>query len=65
MILADMVLSGNIRNIDELEDLTGTFFMYKYGESFCHFLAEHYGEDKIADAIRKLVESQEFRLCSR
>ncbi len=47
MILADMVLSGNIKEIDELEDLSGTFFMYKYGESFCHFLVEHYGEDKI------------------
>ncbi len=47
MILTDMTLSGSIRNIDDLEDLSGTFFMYKFGESFCRFLSEHYGEDKI------------------
>lgn len=47
MIIADMVLSGNIRNIEDLDALSGTFFMYKFGESFCRFLAQTYGEDKI------------------
>lgn len=47
MILTDMTLEGNIRNIADLDELSGSFFMYKFGESFCHFVAEHYGEDKV------------------
>jgi hypothetical protein len=47
MILADMSLEGNLRNIEDLDDLSGSFFMYKFGESFCHFISQQYGEDKI------------------
>ncbi|MEW5700813.1 MAG: BamA/TamA family outer membrane protein [Candidatus Zixiibacteriota bacterium] len=45
MILSDLVLSGRFYNIDRLPAIAGTYLMYKEGESFCHFVAEAYGEE--------------------
>lgn len=60
MVLADMTLEGNIRPISELYNLSGTFFMYKFGESFCHFLAENYGEDKIQMLFENWWKAKSF-----
>ncbi len=60
MIMSDMALSGNIRNIDDLDELTGSFFMYKYGESFCHFVEDHYGHDKLGMMFTNWWKAKNF-----
>ncbi len=61
MVMADMTLEGNIRPISELYSLSGTFFMYKYGESFLHYLADTYGEDKIQMLYENWWKARTFR----
>lgn len=61
MVMADMALEGNLRPIHELEYLSGTFFMYKYGESFCHFVADNYGEDKLQVIFDNWWKAKTFR----
>jgi hypothetical protein len=46
-IIKDMVLSGNLLSIDELYQVSGTYFMYKLGQSICEFINDYYGRDKI------------------
>ncbi len=61
MILADMTLENNIRPIHELEYLSGSFYMYKYGESFCHFIADNYGADKLEMIFENWWKAKTFR----
>lgn len=46
-IVKDMVLSGNLYSIDKLYQISGTFFMYKLGQSICEFINDTYGSDKL------------------
>lgn len=61
MILTDMTLEGIIRPIHELDYLSGSYFMYKYAESFCHFIAERYGEDKLQMLFENWWKARNFR----
>ena len=46
-ILKDMVLSGNLFTIDEMYKISGTYYMYKLGQSICEFINDYYGPDKL------------------
>jgi len=47
MILKDMVLSGRLFPISRLYEISGTYFMYKLGQSICEFINDEYGSDKL------------------
>jgi len=47
MTLGDMVLSNRLEGINTLWRLSGTYYMYKGGESLLHFIDSTYGPDKI------------------
>lgn len=47
MVIRDMVISGNIVTFDRLYTISGTYFMYKVGQSIIKFMSETYGDDKI------------------
>jgi len=47
MVVKDMVLSGRLFSIPNMYQISGTFFMYKLGQSICQFIDEEYGSDKI------------------
>ena len=47
MILKDMVISGKLFSISRMYEITGTFFMYKLGQSICEFINDYYGSDKL------------------
>lgn len=47
MILKDMVLSGRLFTIDRFYEISGTYFMYKLGQSVCQFISDEYGSDKL------------------
>ena len=48
MILRDLVLSGKLPAMSGLAEYNGTFVLYKLGQSLVQFIAERYGEDKLA-----------------
>ncbi|MFH2055456.1 MAG: hypothetical protein ABIJ61_05815 [bacterium] len=60
MIMADMALSGTLAGLQDLSYLYGTFFMYKYGQSFCAFLADTYGEDKLLQLFENWWKARNF-----
>jgi hypothetical protein len=45
MVLSDLVLSGRFHGLERMGQIYGTYLMYKEGESFCHFIAEEYGDE--------------------
>jgi len=47
MMIADLMISGSFIDYDNIYAISGTFLMYKVGESLCKFIAERYGEDKL------------------
>jgi hypothetical protein len=47
MMIADLMISGSFITYDNIYAISGTFLMYKVGESLCKFIAEQYGEDKL------------------
>ena len=47
MVLSDLVLSGRLTSVDGMEEISGSYLMYKAGESFFHFVSEVYGTDYI------------------
>ncbi len=77
LIVRDMVINSQLPSIDDLWRVHGTFFMYKLGESLCHFIHDYYGEDKltqlfdnwhIGKSFEKIVEytlGDDFRELSR
>lgn len=48
MILTDMALTARLVNLDNIHRISGTYAMYKVGQSICIFLAERYGPEKIS-----------------
>jgi Tol biopolymer transport system component len=60
MVMADMALSGNLAGLEDLGYLYGSYFMYKYGQSFCQFVAETYGEDKLLQIFENWWKAKNF-----
>jgi Tol biopolymer transport system component len=65
MIIKDLVLSGKLIRLDDLSEISGTYLLYKEGESFLNFLSAKYGDEKISmifdnywkrDSFSKVVE---------
>ena len=48
MIIKDLVISGKLVKIKDIGEISGSYLMYKEGESFLGFLAEKYGDDRIS-----------------
>jgi len=47
MVLRDAVLNNYIVPLDNMEQIYGSFLMYKEGQQICEFIAQRYGEEKI------------------
>ncbi len=48
MIVSDLVISGKQIKIGDMGAISGSYLMYKEGESFLNYLAEEYGDDRIS-----------------
>ena len=48
MIIKDLVISGKQIKIGDMGAISGSYLMYKEGESFLNYLAEEYGDDRIS-----------------
>lgn len=60
MILKDMVLSGKLFSISRLYQVSGTYFMYKLGQSICEFINEHYGSEKLVLMFENWWKGRDF-----
>jgi hypothetical protein len=65
MVLSDLVLSGRLTNIAGLEELSGTYLMYKAGESFFHFVADAYGTDYVLRLFDNWWRGSDFENIAR
>jgi len=60
MILRDLVLSQNLLPIPEIWRISGSYLMYKQGQSILTYIAQHYGEDKIVQMLRDWWKVKDF-----
>ncbi len=60
MILKDMVLTGHMLTIPQMYQVRGSFFMYKLGESICHFIDSAYGPDKLTHIFENWNRGKNF-----
>ncbi|MEM6326529.1 MAG: hypothetical protein AAF791_05370, partial [Bacteroidota bacterium] len=60
MIMRDAVASNFFVPLDDIERISGSYVMYKEGEAFCRFVAEHYGEERLLDLIDNVWRDQDF-----
>jgi hypothetical protein len=49
MFMRDMTISGRIIPVTNLSSISGTFLMYKVGQSVLKYMGETYGDDKLTD----------------
>ena len=60
MFLRDMTLSGNLITFDGLYSISGTFLMYKVGQSIMKYMGETYGDDKLTDLFDNWWKGDSF-----
>jgi hypothetical protein len=60
MIMRDLAISGQLVPLSDMFSIYGTFLMYKEGESFCHFIAENYGEEKLTRIFDEYWRGKNF-----
>lgn len=61
MIAADAILSGVNFDENSIYSISGTYLMYKMGESLLTYMAETYGEDKILMIFENWWKGATFR----
>ena len=60
MMLRDMTISGKIIPLENLYTISGSFMMYKVGQSVLNYLGETYGDDKLADLFDNWWKGKTF-----
>jgi len=64
-LLRDAVLTKQALPITRSEPIFGTVLMYKEGQSFLLYLAEHYGPDKVFDMLDNWYRADDFETVFR
>ena len=60
MITKDMILNNMFFPIENLYMIRGSFYMYKLGESICHFIDTTYGSDKLTKIFENWHKGDNF-----
>jgi Tol biopolymer transport system component len=60
MFMRDMAISGKIIAVDNLYSISGSFVMYKVGQSIMKYVGETFGDDKITDLFDNWWKGQDF-----
>lgn len=60
MILRDAMLNNYFVPLTRIGAISGTYLMYKEGESLLHFIADQYGEEKILLLLENIWRSENF-----
>lgn len=64
-LLRDAVVSGEALPLTRSEPILGTVLMYKEGQSFLLYLAEHYGSEKVFDLLDNWWRADDFETAFR
>ena len=60
MVMRDAVVSNYVVSLDNMDDIYGTYLMYKEGQNLLQFIAGHYGEEKILLLMENFWKSNSF-----
>jgi hypothetical protein len=60
MVISDAVLNNYIVPVSDIEQIYGSFVMYKEGQNLLDFIEERYGEDKIVLMMENMWRSTSF-----
>ena len=60
MVVADLVLEGQVPAIQDLWRYNGTFTIYKLGQSLCQFIGETYGDDALRRLYTEIHKDDRF-----
>ncbi|MEA3296307.1 MAG: hypothetical protein U9R56_00400 [candidate division Zixibacteria bacterium] len=60
MVVRDMVITNKLVAIPDLHQIRGSYYMYKIGESICHFIDSTYGSDKIPRLFGNWHKGRDF-----
>jgi hypothetical protein len=60
MIMRDASLNGYLLNVRQLWRVSGSYLVYKMGESLIRFIAEEYGEEKLILIMENWWKSERF-----
>ena len=60
MVMRDAAISGNLVPLDQMYRISGTFQMYKQGQSAMEFIAQRYGPDKILRLFENWWKAKKF-----
>jgi hypothetical protein len=60
MVMRDAVVSGYWTPLGSMDDIIGTFLMYKEGQNLLRFIARKYGEDRILLLMENFWKSGTF-----
>ena len=60
MVIRDAVLNHTILPIHQMDQIYGTFLMYKQGQSILKFIAEQYGDEKILRLMQNIWKAETF-----
>ncbi|HMU41659.1 MAG TPA: BamA/TamA family outer membrane protein [Ignavibacteriaceae bacterium] len=51
MVMRDAVINNNFFSLDQMNQIYGTFLMYKEGQNFLEYIKDQYGEEKVIQFI--------------
>ena len=54
MVLRDAVINNYFFNLQNIYRISGTFLMYKEGQSFLEFVAKEYGKEKVLQILKNI-----------
>ncbi|MBX7150827.1 BamA/TamA family outer membrane protein [bacterium] len=60
MVIRDAAFNSTILPVEEFYKVQGTYYMYKLGENFLHFVEERYGREKILLIMENIWKSDTF-----
>jgi Tol biopolymer transport system component len=60
MMIRDLVVSGRFIRLEDINQVYGSYLMYKIGEAFCDHLAKEYGDDKIGLLFENFWKAENF-----
>jgi len=60
MFMRDMTISGRIIPVTNLSSISGTFLMYKVGQSILNYMGDTYGDDKLTDLFDNWWKGKHF-----
>ena len=60
MFVKDMVINNRMFSLPNMYQISGSYFMYKLGESFCKFVDTVYGPDKLTSIFENWYKGRTF-----